>query len=224
MRLQRAFGTVATLGFIAALAASAGANDARLKLEVGDLAARAKEAVNIAIDKSTLDWAAAAIAEKGGNEAELRQLMTELDGIYVQVLEFDKETLPAWSEMQEATKGVLAKLDGPGWSPVVSVTERGKDGDEIVRISLNTDAAGKPGGLAVFVLERDQVVLINIVGPVKLEQLARIGAALGKPGMFGPLAGARTEGKPSKASTGTATKPAKPAKPATQAKPAEAKP
>ena len=217
MRLQRAFGTIAALGFIAALAASAGASDARLKLEVGDLAARAKEAVNIAIDKNTLDWAAKAIAEKGGNEAELRQLMTELDGIYVQVLEFDKETLPAWTEMQEASRGVLAKLDGPGWSPVISVTERGKDGDEIVRISLNTDAAGKPAGLAVFVLERSEVVLINIVGPVKLEQLARIGAALGKPGMFGPLTG----GEAGKAAPGKAAKPTKPAK---EAKPAEAKP
>jgi hypothetical protein len=221
MRLHRALGTIVTLGFIAALTAPAGASDARLKLEIGELGARAKEAVNLAVDKNTLDWAAKAIAEKGGNEAELRQLMTELDGIYVQVLEFDKETLPAWSEIQEATKGVLAKLDGPGWSPIISVTERGKDGDEVVRISLFTDAAGKPGGLAVFVLERSEVVLVNVVGPVKLEQLARIGAALGKPDMFGPLAGAKTEGKPAKASTGTA---AKPAKPATEAKPATAKP
>jgi hypothetical protein len=217
MRLQRAFGTIVTLGFIAALAAPAGASDARLKLEIGELGARAKEAVNVAVDKNTLDWAAKAIAEKGGNEAELRQLMTELDGIYVQVLEFDKEALPAWSEIQEATKGVLAKLDGPGWSPIISATERGKDGDEVVRISLFTDAAGKPGGLAVFVLERSEVVLVNIVGPVKLEQLARIGAALGKPDMFGPLGGAEA----AKAQPGKAATPTKPAK---EAKPAEAKP
>jgi hypothetical protein len=206
MRHHRAPGTLVTLGFIAALAAPAAANDARLKLELGDLAARAKEAVNITVDRNTLDWASKAIAEKGGDEAELRQLMTELEGIYVQVLEFDKATAPTKAELQAATKGVLAKLEGPGWNSVISMT-----GDEIVRISLFTDAANKPGGLALFVVDDDEVVLINIVGPVKLEQLGRIGAALGKPGMFGPLAG------------GDAAK-AEPAKPAKEGKPAKAKP
>ncbi len=189
MTSRHVFGTTLVgLGLIAALAAPARAGDARLKLELGDLAARAKESVNIVVDKSTLDWAVAAIRENGGNEAELRRLMTELDGIYVQSLDFGP-TPPAWSELMEASKGVLAKLDGPGWTSVISSTEQGADGGEIVRVSLFTDAAGKSGGLAVFALERAELTLVNIVGPVKLEQLARIGTALGNSDLFEALGG-----------------------------------
>ncbi len=189
MHIHRAFGTAFAIGFVALLAAPLRAGDLRLELDVGDLVARAKETVNITVDKNTLEWAAAAIAEKGGDAAELRQLMTELDGVYVHVLEFDKEAPPDWSEIKKATEGVIAKLDGPEWSPIISVTERGEDGGEMVRVGLHIDDAGKPGGLAILVLDRAEIVLVNIVGSVKLEQLARIGAALGKPGMLGPLAG-----------------------------------
>jgi hypothetical protein len=206
MKTQRISHASAAIAVFLGLAvpALAAAADARLKLDVGDFAARAKEVVNITIDKSTMDWALKAISSKGGNEAELRELMTDLDAIYVQVLEFDKENAPAWNEMFErAQKGVLSKLDGPGWTPVVSVTERGKDGDEVVRISLHTDETGQPGGLAVFVLERYEIVLVNIAGHVTIDKLARIGTALGKPGMFGPLG----EGKDS---SEKATKEAKP--------------
>jgi hypothetical protein len=72
-----------------------------------------------------------------------------------------------------------------------------------VRVSLYTDAAGKPGGLAVFTLERAEVVLVNVVGPVKLEQLARIGAALGNSDLFGALGGQEeAKAKPEKAKPG----------------------
>ncbi len=163
--------------------------DTRLRLDFGDLAAQAKEVVNITLDKNTIGWAAKAAVAQGGNEAELRELMKELDGIYVQVLEFDKAQAPPWKELLDLTKGVRSQLDGPGWSPVVSVTERNKGGDEIVRICLRSGASSEPTGLAVFVLNPKEVVLINVAGPVKLDQLARIGAALGQPGMFGPLGG-----------------------------------
>jgi len=208
MRIQRAVRAILTLGVVAAMASAAQAGDARLKLEMGDLAARAKEHVDIAVDRNTLDWAAAAIGKQGGNEAELRRLMTELDGIYVQSFEFGGEAKPAWSELLEASKSVLAKLDGPGWTSIVSSTEQGKDGGEIVRVSLYSDAAGKPGGLAVFSLERSELVLVNVVGPVKLEQLARIGAALGNSDLFGALEGDEA----AKAKPGKAAKEAKPAK------------
>ena len=198
-----------TVGFIAALGAPARAGDARVKLEAGGLATRASETVDIAVDKNTLDWAAAAIGKQGGNEAELRRLMTELDGIYVQSLEFKEASRPAWSEMLEVSKGVLARLDGPGWTTVVSSTEQGRDGGEIERVSLYTDAAGKPGGLVVFAVEPGEMSLVNVVGPIKLEQLSRLGASLGDSSMFEALQGAAKAGQP---------------KPAAPRKPAKAKP
>jgi hypothetical protein len=173
-----------------AVPALVAAQDARLRLDVGDLASRAKEVVNITVDKDTMGWATQAFGSKGGDAAELRDLMTELDGIYVQVLEFEKDQAPSWEELSKLTSGVRRKIDGPQWTPIVSVDERKKDGrSEMVRISLFKDASGQPGGLAIFVLEPNEVVLVNLVGRVRLDQLNRLGKALGKPGMFGPMGG-----------------------------------
>jgi hypothetical protein len=190
MRIQRVIGPAIVLASTLAVSAAAPAQDARLKLDVGDLASRAKEVVNITVDKDTLGWATQAFSSKGGDAAELRDLMTELDGIYVQVLEFEKDQAPSWEELSKLTSGVRRKIDGPGWTPIVSVDEKKEGGrSEMVRISLFKDSSGEPGGLAIFVLEPDEVVLVNLVGRVRLDQLNRLGKALGKPGMFGPMAG-----------------------------------
>ena len=190
MRTLHDCGPIFALACVAALAgaAPAAAGDARVQIDVSELSALGpSSAVNISVDKDTIGWAAKAIAEHGGDEAELRELMTELDGIYVTAFEYEEDDAPTPERLAAATKGVIEKLDGPGWSTVVSVAERGDKGQELVRISLYNDEPGKAGGLTVFVLEPDEVVLVNIVGPVKLEQLARIGKALGKSGMFGAM-------------------------------------
>ncbi|MCU0242963.1 MAG: DUF4252 domain-containing protein, partial [Vicinamibacteria bacterium] len=178
------------VAFFAALAWSAPAvsvaADATIKVDLSDLAAQAKEVVNIHLNKATVNWASQAVGSNA-NAAELRELMKDLDSIHIQVLEFDEQSAPPRARMAAIEKEVLKRLEGPGWTNVVAVTERKKDGDEIVRVSLFSDDAGAPGGLAVFVLERNEIVLVNIAGRVRLDQLGRLGNALGQPGLFGSM-------------------------------------
>jgi hypothetical protein len=173
-----------------ALPVSAAAQGSHLKLDLGNLASRAKESVNITIDKTTVDWAMQALKSKGGDTEKMRELMKDLEGITVQVLGFEKnEKAPAVEELIEAARGVMQELDGPQWKTFINVTEKHAQRTELVRVSLWNDAAGKIGGLALLAIEPGEIVLINVVGNVKLDQLDALGKAFGHPGMFGPLGG-----------------------------------
>jgi len=62
--------------------------------------------------------------------------------------------------------------------------EEGND-PQFVRVSLFKDSSGEVGGLGVLVIEQDEVVLINMVGKVRLDQLGALGQIMGKQDMFG---------------------------------------
>ncbi len=163
--------------------------DARLKLDLGNLSDRAKEEVNISIDKNTLEWAVQGLSSKLEDADKLRDLMKELGAITVQALEFDKEKAPSWDELMNAAGGVVKQIEGPNWTPIVSVNGKEEGKREFVRISLFKDSAGEMGGLAVLVVEPTEVVLVNLVGKVRLDQLALLGQILGKSGMPIPNVG-----------------------------------
>jgi len=174
-----------------ALPVSAAAQGAHLKLDLGNLGSRAKESVNISIDKTTLDWAMQALTSKGGDTEKMRELMKDLEGITVQALEFEKnEKAPSVEELIGAARGVMQELDGPQWKSIINVTEKQAQHTEIVRVCLREDAGGKIGGLALLAIEPGQMVLVNVVGNVRLDQLGALGKAIGHPGMFGLLGGA----------------------------------
>ncbi len=185
-----------TLALASALAfpGSSSAQSPRLKLDIGNLAARAKEVVNISLDKSSVEWAGQAVGSKGADGEKLRNLMKELDGITVQALEFEKDKAPAWEELIGAARGAIQELDGSQWQSIVSVTEKKGNGSEMVRVSLLKDSAGQIGGLAILAIEPAELVLVNISGKVRLDQLESLGSALGHPGILGGL-GAKKEPK-----------------------------
>jgi hypothetical protein len=175
---------VIVLAFALALPVSAAAQGAHLKLDLGNLASRAKESVNISIDKTTMDWAMQSLKSKGGDTEKMRELMKELEGITVQALEFEKDKAPATQELMEAAKNVIQELDGPQWKPVVSVS-----GNEVVRVSLWKNAGGEIGGLALLAIEPGEIAFVNVVGKIRLDQIGDLGKALGKPGLLGSLGG-----------------------------------
>jgi hypothetical protein len=187
MNIRRFVAMVLTSTFV--ILASSFAQDARLKLDLGDLSGRAKEEVNISIDKNTLDWAIQGLSSKPKDADKLRDLMKELGAITVQALEFDKEKAPSWDELMKAAGGVMKQIEGPNWTPIVSVNGKKEGKREFVRISLFKNSAGEMGGLAVLVVEPTEVVLVNLVGKVRLDQLAILGQILGKSGMPIPNVG-----------------------------------
>jgi hypothetical protein len=178
------------LALAMALPVSVAAQSPHLKLDLGDLASKAKESVNINIDKNTVDWAMQGLKSKEGDTEKLRELMKDLDGITVQSLEFEKnEKAPTVEELMGAAHGVLQELDRPQWQSVINVTEKHAQRTNVVRMSLFKNADGKIGGLALLAVEPGQITLVSVAGNVKLDQLGAIGKVIGHPGMFGPVGG-----------------------------------
>jgi len=172
-----------------ALPVFAAAQDEPLKLNLGALASRAKETVNISIDKATMGWATQALNSKGGDSAKMQELMKELDGITVQAFEFEKDKAPSVDELLNAAGPVIHELDGPQWKQLVNVTGKKGEGTELVRISLKKDAAGEINGMAILAIEPGEIVLVHVAGKIRLDQIESLGKALGNPGMFGALGG-----------------------------------
>jgi hypothetical protein len=171
-----------TLGLsLAALLAArtAAAEGARISIDTAALEKKAKSTVNVTITPQTIDWALQAMGQRGEDSAETRRLLKDIEQVLVRVFEFE-EAQP-WEELAKVTDPILAQLKGAGWTPMVSISENGKKGRETVNVSLYADPAGKPGGLAVLVVDPKDVVIVNIAGPIDLAKLSQLSKALNLP-------------------------------------------
>jgi hypothetical protein len=152
------------------IAASLTAYGQKLDLSSLDgLAARAKEAVNVMLDAEKLKLASQFLSK---NDAETKQILERLNGVFVRSFEFDKPVTEGFPEL----KAIRAQLGGPGWSKIVEVKE--KDASEATEIYLFTKN-GEMGGLAVIAAESDELTVVNIAGPLRLDELKKLKGSLG---------------------------------------------
>jgi len=163
---------LALLGLLPA--ATARAQDARLRIKnLEKLADKAAEVVDVTLDKPMLDLASKFLRDEDDN-AEARELIKDMKGIYVKSFEFDKE-----GEYSDADiEPILAQLKGPGWSRLVDVrSKHDRETDEVYIMQQD----GKVTGLAVIAAEPKELTIVNIVGPIDLEKLSKLEGHLGVP-------------------------------------------
>ena len=187
--------TVAT----AAMLPLAWAQAARLKMpDFSDLEGKAKESVNIDLDKDMIKNAMGFMA--GGDKADpqLAEALQGLESVMVKVFSFDK---PGVYSMRDIEK-VIKQVESGGWKKLLSV----RDGEERVEMWMRDGT--KDGGMFFVAAEPKELVMINIAGKVDLATMAKLQGHLGVPnmGMGGPPA--------------PPAPPAAPAKPAAPAAPA----
>jgi hypothetical protein len=96
-----------------------------------------------------------------------------LKGIYVKSFEFDTEGQYAAADVET----IRAQLRAPGWTRLVGVNSK-KDGNLEVYLLFNGEQVG---GLAVLHTDDKELTVVNIVGPVDVEKLARLEGQLGIP-------------------------------------------
>jgi hypothetical protein len=116
--------------------------------------------------KSNLIAMVAAITKK--SEPEVTQVIEGLKAIRVNVLGITKENR---DEMKQRVTDIREKLDKNGWERIVTAIEKNQD----VGIFLKTKDAKTVEGVCVTVIEKDQVVLVNVVGDIQPEKLAVVG-------------------------------------------------
>ncbi len=166
--------TVSTLLLLTTVA-TVHAQSARLQIDQLDsLANKASETVDVRLDERLMQTAARLFPGKDSDEAEIRELIKGVKGIYVKSFTFEKAGEYSPAEVDS----VMSQLRGGGWSKIVGVTSK-KDGDN-VEVYLNT-AGDQINGLAVLSIEPKEFTVVNIVGPINLEKLVQLEGQFGVP-------------------------------------------
>jgi hypothetical protein len=116
--------------------------------------------------KSNLIAMVAALTKK--TEPEVTQVIEGLKQIRVNVLGLTKENR---DDMKKRVTGIRESLDKSGWERIVTAIEKHQD----IGVFLKTKDAKTVEGICVTVVDKDQVVLINVVGNIQPEKLAVVG-------------------------------------------------
>jgi hypothetical protein len=160
--------------FIIATAFVAQAQDSRIQMgSLDHLAAKASQTVDVNIDERLMRMAAKLLSDKDADEKEVKQLVAGLKGIYVKSFEFDLDGQYTAADIDS----IRTQLRGPGWSRLVNVTSK-KEGNLEVYLQLSGEQIG---GLAVLHTDNRELTVVNLVGPVDLDKLAKLEGQLGVP-------------------------------------------
>lgn len=151
-----------------------------------ELAARASDVTEVTLSKSMLEFAAKFMNGKDKDDAQVRQLIQGLDGIYVRSYEFDKDGQYSLDEIERLRHA----FETPEWSPLVRERERksGESTDVLVKL-----VNGESRGFFILSAEPRELTIVLILGPIRMEDLGKLrgisglGGALGPLGSLGPL-------------------------------------
>jgi|ERR1700681_2027427 hypothetical protein len=156
-------------------AMTARAQSPKLQMDQLDvLANKASETVDVKLDERLMQTTAKFFSGKDPDDAEIKEVLKGIKGIYVKSFTFEKEG--EYSQVEVDL--VLSQLRGSTWSKVLAVRSK-KDGDNVeVYLSMIGDEIN---GLAVLSIEPKEFTVVNIVGPINLEKLAKLEGQFGVP-------------------------------------------
>lgn len=144
------------------------AQQIRLPESLEALSEKAEESVNVTLDGAMLQFAAKWLSDTG-EDAKVKKLLANLQGIYVRSFEFAGE-----SEYSKADVDAFRdQFRAPGWSRIVGAHSKRNSGD--ADIYIKTDPNGTIGGIVVIATEAKQLTIVNIAGTLDPAQLADLG-------------------------------------------------
>ncbi len=131
-----------------------------------ELAARASDVTEVTLGKNMLGFAAKFMGKDRDDEAT-KQLIQNLDGIYVREYEFDKEGQYSMDQIDQLRKS----FETPEWSPIVRERER-KSGEstEVYVKQVN----GESRGMFILAAEPRELTIVLILGPIRMEDLGKL--------------------------------------------------
>lgn len=171
IRLMLAALLLATLTTATALA-----QNARLQIDQLDsLFSKAVETIDVRIDGSLLQVASKFLDKNKTNEAQVREILNVLKGVYVKGVEFDKEG----EYTEQDVEAVRRQLSAPGWERIVGVRSRRDHENVEVFMMLNN---GLIEGIGVLITDPKQLMVVNVVGPIDPEKITELRGSFGIPG------------------------------------------
>jgi hypothetical protein len=154
-------------------AITAWAQGPRLQIDQLDvLANKASETVDVKLDERLM--ATTAKFFSGKDDADIKEALKGIKGIYVKSFTFEKEG--EFSQVE--VDSVMSQLRGSTWSKILTV--KSKKGGENVEVYLNM-VGDQISGLAVLSIEPKEFTVVNIVGLIDLEKLSKLEGQFGVP-------------------------------------------
>jgi hypothetical protein len=166
--------SLAALAAVSALALPMTGSAAGPELRIPDfshLSSRARDSVDITLDGFLLRLAQKFASDEAGDEA---QILRDIKSVRVRNFEFDSDDAYSRADVESVRK----QLTGPGWSALAQVHRR--ESQEHVDVFLNM-AEGKILGLAVIASEPRSFTIVNVVGNIDIDKLAKIEGQFGIP-------------------------------------------
>ncbi len=111
-------------------------------------------------------------------EPEVATMIRNLKHVRVNVVGFNDDTR---SDTTTRVRTLRQELAQQGWTQIVTVQEPGKAEDVAVFVKLNNEDS--IDGVVVTVIDRDQAVVVNVVGSIKPEQIAALGQRFDVPAL-----------------------------------------
>jgi hypothetical protein len=136
------------------------------------LAARANHVTEVTLDKTMLAFAAKFMKDE--DDAEARQMIQNLKGVYVREYEFDNDHSYTADELD----GLRKYMQGTDWTPMVR--ERSKGDGEQTDVYVKV-VNGQMQGLYVLDAEARELSLVLIIGPINVDEIGKLGGTFGIP-------------------------------------------
>ena len=150
------------------------AQSGKLQLDQLDaLTNRASNTVDVKLDENLMQ-VTRKLFSKDTDDAEIKELLKNVKGIYVKSFSFEKEN----SYLPAEIDSVMSQLRGGGWSKIVGITSKKENENVEVYLMMVADQIT---GLAVVCLNPKDVTVVNIVGPIDLEKLSQMEGSFGIP-------------------------------------------
>lgn len=158
-----------------ALAATAGAQDARIQMSQLDrFDDLADKVITVDVNESLIHLALSALSTKRTpNEAKIKDILAGLKGVYVKRFEFEKEGAYAASDVDY----IRSQLNGPGWVRVAGVRSKREGSYDVVLMYEGSIIKG----LAVLAAEPRALTVVNVIGAIDVAKLRDLEGNFGIP-------------------------------------------
>ena len=153
---------------------TAHAQDINIPREIERLADKAVNTVNVTIEGALLRLAGTVLSSADPEQRVAKNLISSLKGIYVRSFEFAGPGQYSVADVES----LRSQMKVPAWSRVAGVRNT-RDGEDVdVFLKMEKD---RITGVVVIAAQARQLTVVNIVGPIDLEQLASLGGQFGIP-------------------------------------------
>jgi hypothetical protein len=140
------------------------------------ISGKAVKSVDISLDTSLLGLAAGFMDASKPEDAEVKELIGSLKGIYVRSYTFEADFVYPEADVDALRK----QLSEPGWQKLVTVHDSPRHSNVDIYLSVGQ---GRANGLAIIASQPREFTIVNIVGAIDLKKLHQLQGKFGIPQM-----------------------------------------